>query len=115
VAGRQAHQIYSDRDIYPLFGWRRDRPAAIVQLAARNVHSSVANPVQGLGVVCSRKNRLFLRIRASTVYPNISGHAGPLTSARDQIRDLDGVGHAPMQFASTVEQVPADKMDILEI
>lgn len=57
----------------------------------------------------------MVRVRAPSVDADRFGCAGTLASARDQFRNPDWIGNAPVQFAAAVEEATADEVNVLEV
>ena len=90
-------------------------PSPVVELAADDVDALVAFPPRCLRVVGGGDRRLAAGVRAPAVNADRDRDAGAPASARDQVGDPDGVGNAPVQLKATVEQAPADQVDVLEV
>jgi hypothetical protein len=57
----------------------------------------------------------MVRVRSPSVDADRFGCAGTLASARDQVRNPDGIGNTPVQFAVAVEEATADEVNVLEV
>lgn len=111
----QVHQVHSDGHVNALFLGRLAGPGAVVELSADDLDPGVARPPRRLRVVGGRDHGLMVRVRAPSVDADRFGCAGTLASARDQVRNPDWIGNAPVQFAAAVEEATADEVNVLEV